>query len=495
MMRDSDIVTLMKVPAKDHDLEWLKCSLQAALILEFATIPPYLCAYWSVQKSTEVVAGSILTIVMEEMLHMGIICNLFVAIENTDSPDFLKIPTYPGPLPGCVHPGLEVLLQGLSKESAKLFMDIELPEHGPIALVDQEYPTIGAFYTAIQTAFETLDPPLSQERQLEELSIELVKLRTKQDVLEGIELIKRQGEGSKASPEDTGADDLAHYYRFGEIYNGKKLKQDPMTGKWSYSGDSVDMPACWPMGKVPLGGYTKDDVKPEVWERLAAFDAKFTSMVRNLQLAWQNGDQKALENAVRDMRGLKKPAVELMKIQIPSMSVNYGPCFRLVPQMEMLPARRKSMVLSPSLHSVKENFMDPKLLPADLRPEKKKTFAANEFPVTQTNPITGYRTSLYRSGKNPDFLGWIELMNGNKPAGYIYIQRPLESPYLGSSRYIVMDFAPELLESLLRTLQSSEKLQIRFYQGAANVEASAFLEHGADSLRRGGARRSSSRRR
>ena len=121
--------------------------------------------------------------------------------------------------------------------------------------------------------------------------------------------------------------------------------------------------------------------------------------------------------------------------------------------------------------------MDPKLLPPDLRPEGAIKLTPSEYPVTQTNPITGYRTSLYRSGTTSDFLGWIQLVNGNQAAGYIYIRRPVQPPYLGSSRYVVMDFPPELLDSLLRVLQSNEPLQIRFFQAAANVDAAAFLEH------------------
>lgn len=121
--------------------------------------------------------------------------------------------------------------------------------------------------------------------------------------------------------------------------------------------------------------------------------------------------------------------------------------------------------------------MDPKLLPPNLHPERKMDLAQANFPIEQTNPVTGYRTSLYRSGTSADFLGWIRLLNGAQDAGYIYIQRPVQPPHLGSSRYVVMDFPPELLEPLLRILQSSESLQIRFYQGAANADPAAFLEH------------------
>lgn len=121
--------------------------------------------------------------------------------------------------------------------------------------------------------------------------------------------------------------------------------------------------------------------------------------------------------------------------------------------------------------------MDPKLLPKELQPTERLQASANDYPITQTNPVTGYRTTLYRSGATADFLGWITLVNNNQMAGYIYIRRPVSAPYLGSTRYVVMDITPDLLDPLLRILQSGEPLQIRFYQGAANAEASAFLEH------------------
>lgn len=121
--------------------------------------------------------------------------------------------------------------------------------------------------------------------------------------------------------------------------------------------------------------------------------------------------------------------------------------------------------------------MNPKLLPKDLQPDNLLKPAAGDFPLSQTNPFTEYRTSLYRAGSDADFLGWIELYNGNQVVGYVYVRRPLRSPYLGSTRYVVMDVTPDFLEPLLRILQSGEPLQIRFEQDDASTDGSAFLEH------------------
>ncbi len=117
-------------------------------------------------------------------------------------------------------------------------MEIEFPEHAPVAMFAiEEFPTIGAFYSAIQTAFETLQPALLENNQLEG-PLGLSKLRTIDDVRNAILIIKRQGEGSQTSPEDSGPDDLAHYYRFGEIYHGRKLHKDDATGEWKFNGES-----------------------------------------------------------------------------------------------------------------------------------------------------------------------------------------------------------------------------------------------------------------
>ncbi|NKY25868.1 hypothetical protein [Nocardia gamkensis] len=121
--------------------------------------------------------------------------------------------------------------------------------------------------------------------------------------------------------------------------------------------------------------------------------------------------------------------------------------------------------------------MDPALLPDELRSDRRLHVSAADYPLRQVNPVTGYRTSLYRSGRDADFVGWIHLVNGDMTAGYIYIQRPVFGPALGYSRYVIMDVLPELLGPLLKILQSDEPLQIRFYQGAADAEAASFLEH------------------
>src|SRR5438067_13201966 len=76
------LIRLMSVPPEKRDVPWLQDSLQAAIELEMSTIPPYLYAYWSIDQGQDPdrVASTLRTVVVEEMLHMGIACNLLAAI-------------------------------------------------------------------------------------------------------------------------------------------------------------------------------------------------------------------------------------------------------------------------------------------------------------------------------------------------------------------------------------------------------------------------------
>ena len=53
-----------------------------AVELELSTIPPYLCGYWSCQDSSSTAAHLILSVVLQEMLHMGLAANRFGEIYN-----------------------------------------------------------------------------------------------------------------------------------------------------------------------------------------------------------------------------------------------------------------------------------------------------------------------------------------------------------------------------------------------------------------------------
>ena len=319
-------------------LDDLKEYLQTAIMLEHATLPPYLCAMWSVQTSTpanNAIVAIIRGIVFQEMLHMGMACNLLLAVggkPKINTPGFvLQFPDY---LPG-VQLMEKVDLRPLSMDRVKLFMKIEAPlDPIPPSLVAAagvpRFPTIGEFYAAIDRGFVNVNPALITVGQL------AIKIRTDKLTVIGnleqardtIQLIQEQGEGTPAT---RGAIDhgngLAHYYQFQQIVEQKRFVLQPGTTTYKL-GPPLPFPApadIYPMAPVPDIGY------PGVPES-QAFDDIYSRMLAKLQKAWDDADSGALSDAVDFMQNMGDAATTLMAKAIPPGGQgNYGPAFRLVP--------------------------------------------------------------------------------------------------------------------------------------------------------------------
>lgn len=337
-MPSNKIVQLMQVPADQHDLSWLQSSLQAAIELELSTIPVYLCGFWSIQSDpTGTVTSLIQGVLWEEMLHMGIVCNLLTAVGKAPQivSGYRKEVVYArNGLPGGVRPDLYVYLSGLTKDSVQqVFMGIELPEH-PLTLVEETYPTIGAFYDAISAAFTNLKPTLSATNQLttsfDSMHMNLSVMTTVDQATAAIEEIKEQGEGTSTSTEDSpytqdygnGAE-LSHYYKFSEIYYGNTLVQQ--SGQWVYQGTPVPFPQAYPMLPIPPGGYQHPPANAK--QALQTFDTLFLNLLTDLQTAWAEGSNTGLQNAINHMFNLQQAAQALFAIKLPDGSGVYGPDF------------------------------------------------------------------------------------------------------------------------------------------------------------------------
>lgn len=320
------VARLLAVPERRRGIDWLKEALQVAVELELATIPPYLCGWWSITDRRSEAARLIRRIVGDEMYHLGVVCNLLVAVGGRPRIRDAA-PAYPGPLPGGVHPGLNVYLSGLTKSLVRdVMMAIEAPE-GPLAQSTDQAPSVGAFYTDLLKTFRATKPELSRRGQLSErIGSDVLK---PVDGLEGvercIEIIKEQGEGTASSPADAFRDDHpAHYYAFGEIYHGRRLRETD--DGWQFTGTPVPFPDARPMARVPHGGWPHPPAHAR--RLLDHFDTAYNAVLNALDRAWDKGDHHTLQLAVHAMRGLEHPAVELMEIALPNHPGTYGPQFR-----------------------------------------------------------------------------------------------------------------------------------------------------------------------
>src|SRR4051794_27182039 len=329
-MSRRNIPELLQVPVEEHDLDWLKDSLGWAVELEFSTIPLYLSGMWSLEEQSGEVYNLINSVVLEEMLHMGLACNMLTALGGTPT---ITAPDYPRTgLPGGVLPDLPVALAGLSESQLDLYMAIEQPEP-PATAADETFGTIGQFYDAIAAAFQRLQPPISTDGQVS-FSVSVPDPNHPEDpapptisesqpitdlasVQKAIQLIKDQGEGTSTSPNAPEFDngELAHYFRFGEIRYGKKLIQ--VDGKRDYAGDPVPFPACHPVKQIPTGGYPQLD-------RTGPFDAAYAQLIEQLNGAWRG---QGIGPAIGTMFRLKGLGPQIAAQPLPDGSGNYGADF------------------------------------------------------------------------------------------------------------------------------------------------------------------------
>ena len=142
--------------------------LQSALQLEFATIPTYLSAAFSLTSNSKIYQ-LILRAAVEEMLHMTAVANLMNAIGV--APDIVAaVPDFPYHLT-VLEPPLKLDLRSFSFDLVEdLFMRIEAPEDPvefPTLAPAADRPrTIGQFYAGIIDIIETRHDsrPLRQRR-------------------------------------------------------------------------------------------------------------------------------------------------------------------------------------------------------------------------------------------------------------------------------------------------------------------------------------------
>ncbi|MBS3913623.1 MAG: ferritin-like protein [Bacteroidetes bacterium] len=215
-----------------HPANWNKSDLhqhlQHAVDLELWTIPLYLTSLYSIRDLTKLkhvefpeAAKLIFSVVIQEMLHVELVCNVCHALGY--NPKF-KFPSYDVTkgIP-FIHPpahaipdevkGYEVRIQELNKESLKLFCAIELPHPKKEIIWEKEsrYNSIAELYEAIKVGIKALwdsnyvgdEKNTRQKNNFSEYNNQhgkkhgfSVVINSLESALKAIEAIIEQGEGA-----------------------------------------------------------------------------------------------------------------------------------------------------------------------------------------------------------------------------------------------------------------------------------------------------------
>ncbi|MGI9603409.1 MAG: ferritin-like domain-containing protein [Acidimicrobiales bacterium] len=333
-------------PATTGTLTEIGRTLQRAVQLEFATLPPYLYAWYSTGPNAAA-RDRILDIVHEEMIHMMLVCNIMNSLGFTpqvaDTAAATVVPTYPGPLPYSIGSGPDgpfvVHLLGFSEAAMAQAAKIEEPEHKiaiPLAAVEPEFQTIGQFYAAVKGSLPDDGwNPVNQIDSATAFAGELFPIPDKHAAEKAIDRIVSQGEGTEAGTDQSPLDfeaEVSHFYRFSEIEKNKVLRKDsgPTGYRWGESlgiDFSSAVPAIDDPGTYDFSG------DPPAQAAQDRCDTAFTSMVQELQRT-VTGDSDRLGNAVRQMFDLSRAARAALEIELAGRpGFVAGPAFRFRPEL------------------------------------------------------------------------------------------------------------------------------------------------------------------
>ena len=150
--------------------------------------------------------------------------------------------------------------------------------------------------------------------------------------LAAIDVIVEQGEGTATSPLDP-EHDLAHYYKFAEIWHGKKLipVPHPAPGQpdFAYAGPPIhfDPAGVWPVVTDPHAGLYPAGSAAAYANN--TFNYTYTSLLRALHETF-NGRPERMSDTIGLMESLKQQAIAMVSIQVGN-GLTAGPTFEYQP--------------------------------------------------------------------------------------------------------------------------------------------------------------------
>ncbi|GGJ42279.1 ferritin-like domain-containing protein [Streptomyces brasiliensis] len=333
--------------ARIATLDSLREHLQWAVELEHATLPPYLCALYSLDPSrnpdaVQLVGG----VFVEEMIHLALAANVLNAVggqPRLDAPHLL--PQHPRPLPHGDR-SLVMSLVPFGPEALTMFLRLEQPALPGAPAEGDDYETIGQFYDAIEQGLRHLCAELGERevfcgdpaRQVTggpfaHTGGQLTAVTDLGSALTALEEIVEQGEGTARGEVWDGDRDIfhpdrdavSHYYRFQELKLGRRYRRGdtPQSGP---TGEAVvvDLAGVRPMRPNPR--LADHPLGSPIRTAQEEFNQTYCGLLHQLEQAF-NGSPKMLGAATGTMYALK--AQSLMEMPDED-GTTAGPTFEYV---------------------------------------------------------------------------------------------------------------------------------------------------------------------
>ncbi|WP_410791286.1 ferritin-like domain-containing protein [Kribbella sp. C-35] len=318
--------------------------LQWAIELEHATLPPYLCALYSLDPARNPDAVEVVSSVfVEEMIHLSLASNLLNAVggePRLDTPELL--PGYPRQLP---HGSIELSLLPFGPDALEMFLRLEKPEAPGASAEGDHYETIGQFYDAIEEGLRYLCDTLGEEKvfsgdparqvtagPFHHTAGTLQPVTDLASALAALDEIVEQGEGTARGEVWDGdhdifhpdRDEVAHYYRFQELKLGRRYQR----GDTPQSGPTGEPVTIDPTGVSPMQPNPRRSDNEQIRAAQEEFDNTYCTLLFLLEQAF-TGEPALIRDATRAMFGLKAEALKLMQLSEDDHTTA-GPTFRYI---------------------------------------------------------------------------------------------------------------------------------------------------------------------
>jgi hypothetical protein len=267
--------------------EGIRDALEVALALEHALLPPYLYAYYSLDRdgsTNEEVKRLLKTVAVDEMTHMALVANVLNAIGGApaiDAPAF--VPRYPATLPG----GVAVPLAPFSLELAR-----------SVFLATASSGAVEAFYGAIIAAIQAA----------------------------GASIFTGDPDNQAAGIVPVKVTDVASaLVALGRIVNGHRTHHDGLTevvaGTVPFDAATVIPFVSNPTAAAYAGTAAEEPNRQ--------FNADYTSLLQQLHLAF-NGAPSRVRGSLTTMFALNADVQELAAVTLDG-GMKAGPSFEFTP--------------------------------------------------------------------------------------------------------------------------------------------------------------------